>query len=288
GIQERRIAQKGTGSSVFAYEASKIALKRAGVKPKDIQLIIVATITADMPFPSVASLLQNKLGAKYACAFDISAACAGFIYALTIASQFLATGFYKNALVVGSEVLSAFTDWKDRTTCVLFGDGSAAAVLVPSKKRSFLSSYLACDGLHADLLCIPAGGSKLPASQETVKSRLHYIKMQGNELFRLAVRAMVDAAKNAAKKANIDIANIDLFIPHQANLRIISAVAKRLNISFDKVYVNISKYGNTSAASIPIALTEAYEEGRIKKDNLIVLDAFGGGLVWASCVIKWV
>ncbi|MCM8787391.1 MAG: ketoacyl-ACP synthase III, partial [Candidatus Omnitrophica bacterium] len=265
-----------------------IALKRAGIKSKDIQLIIVATITADMPFPSVASLLQNKLGAKEACAFDISAACAGFIYALTVASQFLATGFYKNALVIGSEVLSAFTDWQDRSTCVLFGDGSAAAVLVPSKKRSFLGSYLACDGSSSDLLCIPAGGSRLPPSLDTVKNRLHYIKMQGNELFKLAVRAMVDAAEKAAKKANINISNIDLFIPHQANLRIINAVTQRLNISLDKVYVNISRYGNTSAASVPIALTEAYEEGRIKKDDLIVLDAFGGGLVWASCVIKWI
>jgi len=288
GIKERRIAEKGVATSQLAYEASKEALKRAGLKPNDLDLIIVATITGDTPFPSTACYLQNYLKAHHAACFDISAACAGFVYALTSASQFIKGGLYKNVLVAGAEVVTSVTDWKDRSTCVLFGDGAGAAVLTKSQKDSFLSSYLGSDGSCSELLIIPAGGSRYPASEETIKHRLHYIKMQGNELFRFAVRVMVQAAKIALKNSGLSTSDVNLLIPHQANERIISAVAKRLNISSEKIYLNISRYGNMSSASSAVALCEAWEEGRIKKDDVVVLDAFGGGLVWGSCVIRWV
>ncbi|MDP2924314.1 MAG: beta-ketoacyl-ACP synthase III [Candidatus Omnitrophota bacterium] len=287
GIKERRIAEKGVFTSQLAYEASKEALKRAGLKPNDLDLIIVATVTGDTPFPSTACYLQNYLKAHRAACFDISAACAGFVYAITCASQFIKGGLYRNVLVVGSEVLTSVTDWKDRSTCILFGDGAGAAVLTKSQKDSFLSYYLGSDGSQAELLMIPAGGSKHPASEETVKHRLHYIKMQGNELFRFAVRVMVQAAKIALNDAGLTPHDIDLLIPHQANERIISAVAKRLGVSSEKIYLNISRYGNMSSASSAVALCEAWEEGRVKKDDIVVLDAFGGGLVWGSCVIRW-
>jgi 3-oxoacyl-[acyl-carrier-protein] synthase-3 len=287
GIKERRVVEKGICASALAYEASKQALKRAGLKPNDLDLIIVATITGDVQFPSTACYLQNYLKAHRAACFDLSAACAGFVYAIITAAQFIKSGLYKNVLVVGAEVLTSVTDWKDRSTCVLFGDGAGAAVLTKSQKDSFLSSYLGSDGSQAELLMIPAGGSRHPASEETLKHRLHYIKMQGNELFRFAVRVMVHAAKAALKGADLAPQDVNLLIPHQANERIISAVAKRLGISSEKIYLNISRYGNMSSASSAVALCEAHEEGRIKKDNIVVLDAFGGGLVWASCVIKW-
>jgi 3-oxoacyl-[acyl-carrier-protein] synthase-3 len=288
GIKTRRIAKKNTGASELGYEAAKIALKRAQIKPQDLELIIVATITPDTQFPSTACYLQGYLRAKKAACFDVSAACAGFVYGLVCAWQFLKTGLYKNALVVGSEVLTSITDWQDRSTCVLFGDGAGAAVLVPAKKEGFLSAYLGADGSQRDLLIIPAGGSKLPASEETVKQRQHYIKMRGNELFRIAVRVMVEAAKKAIRMAKLKPKDISLFIPHQANERIINAVAKRLNVPLEKVYLNISRYGNMSSASTAVALCEACEEGRINKGDIIVLDTFGAGLVWGSCVIKWV
>jgi 3-oxoacyl-[acyl-carrier-protein] synthase-3 len=288
GIKTRRIAEKGVGASQLGYGAAKIALKRAQIKPQDLELIIVATITPDNPFPSTACYLQSYLKAKKAACFDISAACAGFVYGLTCAWQFLKAGLYKNALVVGSEVLTSITDWKDRSTCVLFGDGAGAAVLVPIQKESFLSAYLGADGSEGDLLILPAGGSRLPASEETVRQRQHYIKMRGNELFRIAVRVMVEAAKKAIRIAKLSTKDISLLIPHQANERIITAVAKRLKVPSEKVYLNISRYGNMSSASSAVALCEAYEEGKINKGDIIVLDTFGAGLVWGSCVIKWV
>lgn len=288
GIKERRIAQEGEGASHLAYEASKIALKRAGIAPKDLDLIIVATITPDTPFPSTACYLQNYLKARQACCFDISAACAGFVYAFTTAVQFIKSGLYKNALIVGSEVLSSITDWKDRSTCVLFGDGAGAAVVVGSQKESFLSAYLGGDGSQTDILLVPAGGSRYPASMSTLKEKLHYIQMKGNELFRIAVRVMVEAPRKALAKAKLKPSEIDLLIPHQANERIIKAVAKRLHIPFDKFYLNIDRYGNMSSASSIVALCEAWEEKRIRKGDIIVLDAFGGGLVWGSCVVKWI
>ncbi len=287
GIKERRIFKEGKGASFLAYRASEIALKRAGLKPQHLDLIIVATVTADMPFPSTACFLQNYLKAERAACFDISAACAGFIYALVVGWQFIKGGLYKNALVVGSEVLSTVTDWQDRSTCVLFGDGAGAAVLVESPSKGILSGYLGADGSEAGLLMIPAGGSRCPASEETVKSRLHYIKMKGNELFRIAVRIMVKAASEAIRRASFSPKDIDLFIPHQANDRIIQAVAQRLNFPAEKIYLNISRYGNMSSASTAVALVEAWEEAKIKKGDLILLDAFGAGLVWGSCVIRW-
>jgi len=287
GIKERRIAAAGTGASFLAYKASQIALKRAGLDPQDLELIIIATITPDTQFPATACYLQNYLNATKAACFDISAACAGFVYALTIAFQFIKSGIYKNALVVGSEVLSSITDWEDRSTCVLFGDGAGACVLTESDEESFLSADLGSDGSQTDILLVPGGGSRQPASAETVKERLHYMKMKGNELFRIAVRMMVQAAKDALAKANLKFSDVNLFIPHQANERIISAVAQRLHISLDRIYLNISRYGNMSSASTAVALCEAWEEGKIKKDDIVVLDAFGGGLVWGCCVIKW-
>ncbi len=288
GIKERRLVE-GESASDLGTKASLRALKRAGLRPRDIELIIVGTITPDYQFPSTACCIQKNLGAKKAVVLDISAACAGYVYALGIAWALVGGGFYKNALVIGSEVLTSITDWKDRSTCILFGDGAGACIVVPTKSKSgLLSIYLGGDGSFGDLLILPAGGSRTPASEETVKRGLHYIKMQGNELFKIAVRVMVECAQKALKKCGLTSRDIDLLVPHQANLRIINAVAKRLNLPPEKVFVNIHRYGNMSSASTAVGLCEAYEEGRIKKGDIVVLDAFGGGLVWGSCVIKWI
>lgn len=287
GIKERRIAAAGEATSDMAIQASREALKSADLKPQDIELIIVATVTPDMPFPSTAAILQNSLGAKHAAAFDISAACAGFVYGVSIAHQFIARGSYKNALVIGAEKLSAVTDWEDRNTCVLFGDGAGAVVLSEVKSGGILATYLGCDGSKTGLLNIPAGGSRLPASHATVDKRMHYVKMQGNELFKIAVRTMTDAAKEVLKRASLTFSDVDLIIPHQANSRIIMAVAQKLGIAEEKVYLNIEKRGNISAASTATALSEAVKEGRVKKGDIILLDAFGAGLVWAAILIKW-
>jgi len=287
GIKTRHIASKKDSASSLAFPAAKLALKRAGLKPKDLDLIIVATITPDRQFPSTACYLQDYLKAESVACFDIAAACSGFIYALVAAQGLIESGIFHNALIVGSEVLTKITDWHDRSTCVLFGDGAGAAVLTSGRKKSFLSSSLGGNGSYGELLLLPAGGSRIPASEETVKNRLHFVKMRGNELFRLAVRLMVNAAESALKKAHLKSKNVDLLTPHQANIRIINAVASRLKLTEDKVYLNIERYGNMSSASSAVALCEAWEEGRIKKDNIVVLDAFGGGLVWGSLVIKW-
>ncbi len=288
GITERRIADAGTGASQLAYEASKIALKRAGMKARDLDLIIVATITPDTQFPATACYLQNYLGASNAACFDVSAACSGFVYGLTTAWQFIKGGLYKNALVVGSEVLSSITDWSDRSTCVLFGDGAGAAVLAETDKDGFLSSYLGSDGSQTEILILPGGGSRHPTSAETINKRLHFIKMKGNELFRIAVRVMVQAARKALAKAKLKDSDIDLLVPHQANQRIINAIAQRLHLPMEKIYLNISHYGNMSSASSAVALCEAWEEKKINKGDIIVVDAFGAGLVWGSSVIKWI
>lgn len=287
GIKERRIADKDIAASDMAKEASEEALKSAGLKAADIDLIIVATITPDMPLPSTACLLQGKLGAAKAVAFDIVAACAGFIYAIATAEAYIKSGLYKNALVVGTEKMSAFTDWKDRNTCILFGDGAGAVVLTPVKRGGILSVYLGSDGSQADLLKIPAGGSKSPASKETVEQRLHYIKMSGSELFKHAVRIMADAGNQAASILHFGCDDIDWVIPHQANIRILNAVANRMKLESKKIYLNIERYGNMSSASTAVALVEAVKEGKIKKGNVVVLDAFGAGLVWGAMVIKW-
>lgn len=287
GIKERHIARKDEATSDMAFAAASKAIKDAKIKAETIDLIITATVTPDMQFPSVSSIVQKLLGAKKAVCFDVSAACAGFVYGLIIAEQFVARGVYKNALVIGAEKLSSITDWGDRNTCVLFGDGAGAAVITSVSKPGIISTYLGCDGQGGDLLKIPAGGSREPASHNTVKKKMHYVKMQGNELFKLAVKIMVEAANKALSQAGFSCQDVDCFIPHQANTRIILAVAKRLGLDEKKIYININKYGNMSSASTAIALSEAVKCGRIKKGDIVVLDAFGAGLVWGACVMKW-
>ncbi len=287
GIKERHLAAKGQAASDLALKAAEQALKNAKLKPEDLDLIVVATITGDMPFPSVAAILQNKLGASKAAAFDISAACAGFVYGISVAQQFIACSTYKNALVIGVEVLSSITDWQDRNTCVLFGDGSGAVVLSEVKGRGIISTYLGCDGSKVGILNLPAGGSANPATTETVRNRQHFLKMQGNELFKIAVNTMTKAAEIVLKQAGMAFADVDLIIPHQANARIIMAVAKKLGIPENRVYLNIERCGNMSSASTVTALCEAVQEGRVKKGDIILLDAFGAGLVWGACIIEW-
>ncbi|MCX7927520.1 MAG: ketoacyl-ACP synthase III [Candidatus Omnitrophica bacterium] len=287
GIKERRIAGQGQAASDLATKAARQALKEAGLKPTEVDMIIVATITGDMQFPATACFVQANLGAKNAFCFDISAACAGFIYGLVTAQQFITQGECNYALVIGSEVLSTVTDWQDRSTCVLFGDGAGAVVLGEVKSGGILSSYLGCDGTKTGLLNLPGGGSRNPTSQKTVEQRMHYIKMQGNELFKIAVMSMAEAAQIALKRAGLKCADVQWIIPHQANLRIIDAVAKRLGFVNAKVYVNIERYGNMSSASTAIALVEAVQEGLVKKGDIVLLDAFGAGLVWGAVIMEW-
>ncbi|MFH1355164.1 MAG: beta-ketoacyl-ACP synthase III [Candidatus Omnitrophota bacterium] len=287
GIKQRRLVGKGEATSDLAVKAAKRAIAGTSIKPDELDLIIVATITPDMAFPSVACLVQHALHAKHAISFDISAACAGFVYAIAVAQQFIARGGCRNALVVGAEVLSSITDWKDRNTCVLFGDGAGAAVLAEVQSGGILSTYLGSDGAKADLLMLPGGGSRHPATQATIKKRLHYIKMQGNELFKLAVTIMADSAQQALKRAGLECKDIDMLIPHQANMRIILAMAKKIGLPKEKIHFNIAKYGNMSSASTATALCEAVKDGKVKKGDIVLLDAFGSGLVWGACVIKW-
>jgi len=287
GIKKRRIAKPGTPASDLASNAAKKALLGAKLKPEDVDLIIVATITGDMPFPSTACFVQSKIGAKNAACFDLGAACTGFIYALVCAKNFISSGMYKNALVIGVEVMSSATDYKDRNTCVLFGDGAGACVLEPVKSGGILSHYLGADGDLTDLLYLPGGGSRYPTSKETVKQGLHYIKMSGSEVFKSAVRIMTDAATRAVCDAKLGCKDISLLIPHQANIRIIESVRKRIGLPQEKVYLNVAKYGNVSAASTIMALCEAVAEKRIKKNDIVVLVAFGAGFTWGSLVMKW-
>lgn len=288
GIKERRIAGNSEAASDLGVEASKKALQSAGVKPREIDLIIVATVSGDMPLPSTASFLQYKLGAKKAAAFDLNAACSGFLYGLSVADSFIRARSFKKILLVGSEVLSKFTDWKDRTTCILFGDAAGAVVVeATDKDRGIMSTHLYSDGNLWELLYLPGGGSRFPSTKESIKKRLHYIKMRGNETFKVAVRTLEKVVIETLKANKIKPSELSLLIPHQANLRIIQATAQRLNLSMDKVVVNIDKYGNTSSASIPIALDEAVRIGRVRDGDYILLEAFGGGLTWASALIKW-
>lgn len=288
GIRERRIADEKEAASDLAYEAAKAAFKKADIKPKDIELIIVATITGDMPTPATACHLQHKLGIKKAAAFDVNAACSGFLYGLSIADSFIKSGVYKRILLVGSEVLSRFTDWEDRTTCVIFGDGAGAVILeATDEDRGIVSTHIRSDGALWELLHMPGGGSINPPSKESLKKRQHYLKMKGNETFKVAVRTLENLVSRTLEENKLKASQISLLIPHQANLRIIQATAERLNIPMEKVFVNIDKYGNTSAASIPIALDEAVRQGRVRDGDYILLEAFGGGLTWASALIKW-
>lgn len=288
GIGSRRIVDDRMATSDLATVAAERALQDAGLSPEAIDLIIVATVTPDMGFPSTACLVQKNLGAHGAVAFDIEAACSGFVYALTIGEQFIKNGTYQRALIIGAETLSKIVDWKDRNTCVLFGDGAGAAILERTVEGSgILSSYLGADGSSGEALYQPAGGSRMPASPETVANRLHYIKMDGSEVFKFAVRIMGKATLEVLEKAGLTLDDVHFMVPHQANIRIIEAASKRLKLPIDRIYVNLHRYGNMSAASIPVALDEAVREGRIKKNDNIILVAFGGGLTWASMAIKW-
>ncbi|WP_028611075.1 beta-ketoacyl-ACP synthase III [Paenibacillus harenae] len=288
GIKERRLASSQQATSDLAYQASLKAIESAGITVEDIDLIIVATITPDMYFPSTACLLQDKLGAKKAAAFDLSAACSGFIYGLATGSNMIAAGMYKHVLVVGAETLSRITDYTDRNTCILFGDGAGAVVLgqVP-EGRGFRSFELGADGSGGELLKVHGGGSRVPASEESVQGKQHYIHMAGNDVFKFAVRIMGSAAEDALQKAGISKDEIDLLVPHQANIRIIQSALNRLSLSEEKAMINLDKYGNMSAASIPVALAEAAEQGRLKEGDCIVLVGFGGGLTWGASVIIW-
>lgn len=288
GIRERRVASAEQASSDLAYEASMKAIHKAGLTPEQIDLILVATVTPDMMFPSTACILQDRLGAARAAALDVSAACTGFLYGLATGAKFIESGMYRYVLVVGVETLSKITNWEDRNTCVLFGDGAGAAVLGPVEEGSgFQSFVLGADGSGGVHLNQKAGGSRLPATEETVKNKEHTVYMNGREVFKFAVRVMNTATDEAIEKAGMSKQDIDFLVPHQANQRIIDAAMERLGLSDDKVVVNLDRYGNMSSASIPVALDEAVEQGRIKEGSNLLLVGFGGGLTWASTVLKW-
>ena len=288
GIQERRIAEAEVASSELAAESARRALDSAGLGATSIGLIIVATVTPDMSFPCTASLLQEMLGATGAVAFDLVVGCTGFVYGLAAAREMIATGAYERALVVGAETLSRITDWQDRRTCVLFGDAAGSAILAPVEEgRGILAYSLGNDGTNADALKLPAGGSRLPASAETVANRQHYLTMNGQEVFKFAVRAMVESSEEVVRRAGLTMSDIAVVIPHQANLRIIEAAAKRMDLPIERFECNIDRYGNTSAATIPLALDEAVRAGRIKSGDYILLSVFGAGLAWGSMVLRW-
>ncbi len=288
GIRERRIAADDECTSDMAAHASRRAMEQAGIKGEEIDLIICATITPDMPFPATACLIQQKIGAKRAAAFDMEAACSGFLYGLEIGQQFITSGTYDSVLVVGAEKLSAIVDWEDRNTCVLFGDGAGAAILRSrGEEHGILTTCMGADGSQAEILMMPAGGARFPASKESVSGKLHHLKMSGKEVFKNAVVAMQTAAEEALRKCNLTINDIKCVIPHQANVRILEAIAERLGAPMEKVYINLDRYGNVSAASVAIALDEAAREGRFQRGDLILLIVFGSGLTWASCVIQW-
>ena len=287
GIRQRHIARDDETASDMAAEAARRALAEAGVEPEAVDLIIVATITKDMVFPSTACLVQDKIGATNAFCFDMEAACSGFLYCMETARRFVGSGAVDTVLVVGSEKLSCLTDWEDRSTCVLFGDGAGAVVLQPATNGGGIrSAVMGSDGSLADLLKVPAGGSREPATHETVDQRLHFMKMSGNEVFKHAVRCMCDAGQAVMADMGLTIDDIDCVIPHQANMRIIRAIANRLGKVMDKFFVNLDRVGNVSAASIPIALDEAVRSGRVKQGDRILAVAFGGGFTWGAMIIE--
>ncbi|MFH1861170.1 MAG: beta-ketoacyl-ACP synthase III [bacterium] len=288
GIHERRIKEDHQNTSDFCVAASQEALQEAGLEASAVDAILLATVTGDMRFPSTAIFVQSRLGAHQAAAFDISAACAGFLYGLILGNALITTQQYRHVLVIGAESLSLITDWKDRATCVLFGDGAGAAVLAPADNgRGILSTYMGSDGRLANLLCCPGGGTVHPISLESIQAGMHYLKMAGREVFLHAVKAMCDSADRALEGAGMSPSDIDLLIPHQANIRIIDALAKRMNMPKEKVYVNIDRFGNTSSASIPIALNEARRNGLLKPGMTCLMVAFGGGFTWASTIVKF-
>jgi 3-oxoacyl-[acyl-carrier-protein] synthase III len=289
GIRERHIVGEGDKFSDLCTRASEQALKRAHVKPEDLDMILVGTISGDMPFPATSCLVQRNLGAANAAASDVGAACVGFLYALHLSDGLIQSGKAENVLVVGGEILSRYVDWTDRNTCVLFGDGAGAVVLQATKgDHGILGSLMKSNGNYADFICMPGGGSDRPANDpKSIEERLPFIKMKGNETFKVAVKAMADVSQNLLTEQGFTHEQVDLFIPHQANLRIIDAVGERLKIDPQKVYKNVDRYGNTSAASIPIALEECVRDGRVETGDMVLMTAFGAGLVWGSVLLRW-
>jgi len=287
GIRERRLVTPGEACSDLAVKAAEGALKAAGVSAAELDMILLATCTGDYPLPATACLIQHRIGATRAAACDLSAACCGFVYALSVADAYVKTGL-RHVLVIGSEVMSAITDWTDRNTCILFGDGAGAAVVSASDgERGILSSHLKSDGSLCDLIIVPGGGSRNPPSEKIVAERMQFIRMKGNETFKVAVRTLEDIARETLAANNLSLKDLDLYVPHQANGRILKSVADRLGLPIEKMMLNLARYGNTSAASIPIALDEAVQEGRIKEGSLVMIGAFGAGLTWASALIRW-
>ena len=288
GIRERRIAADGQNTSDLATEAGRRAMEMAGIEAQDLDLIIVGTITGDFPWPATACLVQHQIGAGNIPAFDISAACSGFVYALDTAVRQIESGAIRRALVIGAEILSRAIDWQDRNTCVLFGDGAGAVVLeAQESEKGILSTHLHSDGSYWELLHQPGFGSRIPPTEEGVKSRIPYLKMQGNEVFKVAVRSLADVALEALEAHGLEPSEVDLFVPHQANRRILEAAAKRIGLRSEQIFMNVEKYGNTSGASIPIALDEANRSGRLQENDLVLLDAFGGGFTWGSVLLRW-
>ncbi len=288
GIKQRRKASPGEYTSQFAVRASRQAIERAGLEPPDIDLILCATVTPDQILPSTGCLIQAELGAHKAAAMDVVAACSGFLYGLTLANTMVQTGQSRNALVIGAEILTQYVDYSDRQTCVLFGDGAGAAVLGPVEHdRGILATRIKSDGRYEEQLYSPGGGTRRPPSAETLAAGDHFFKMKGNELFKVAVRSMADISREVLEEAGLTAEEVSLFIPHQANQRITDAVANKLDFDDARVYSNIAMHGNTSSASIPIALDECVEAGRIKENDLILLASFGGGITWGGVLMRW-
>ncbi len=289
GIKERRIAPPDVPTSELAFRAAERALESAALAAADLDTLIVATVTGDQPFPSTACHVQARLGATGAAAFDVGAACSGFLYGLSVGTGLVASGIKKNALVIGVESLTKIVDYTDRNTCVLFGDAAGAAVLMPTEngERGILAACTKSDGTLSHLLEQPAGGTRFGVSHETIDARLHFLRMRGNETFKIAVRNMTEIAVEALERAGKKPADLDLLVPHQANIRIIEAVARGLDFPMEKVMVNIDRYGNTSSASVPLALDEAHRTGRIHSGDLVEMVAFGGGMTWGAVVVQW-
>ena len=287
GMRERRIARDDEPTSEMASAAARQALESAGLSGADVDLVIVATVTPDMPFPSTACLVQDAIGAKKALCFDLEAACSGFLYAMEVGRGMLMSGLYETALVIGSDKMSSVTDWEDRATCVLFGDGAGAVVLKRTEGAAkILATTVGADGSLGDLLMIPGGGSRNPASHDSVDQRLHYMKMAGNNVFKHAVRNMCNAGNAALEKAGLTAADVDWVVPHQANMRIIQAISDRVGISMDQFVINLDRLGNTTAATVPLALDEAVRDGRIKPGHKVLMIVFGGGFTWGSTVLE--
>jgi 3-oxoacyl-[acyl-carrier-protein] synthase-3 len=287
GIRARAVVGAGEACSDLAVKAARRALEAAKVAPAEVDMILLATCTGDFPLPATACLVQHQLGATKAAACDLSAACCGFVYALSVADAYVRTGM-RHVLVIGSEVMSAITDWTDRNTCVLFGDGAGAALVSASEgEHGILSTHLRSDGALWELIAVPGGGSRLPPCEKVLSEKLHCIKMKGNETFKVAVRTLEEIARETLTANHVTVADLDLYVPHQANVRILKAVADRLGLPLEKVMLNLDRYGNTSAASVPIALDEAVRQGRITEGSLVMLGAFGAGLTWASALIRW-